>query len=50
MTKWHEENLGHDGYMPCLDCSDSFTGHIQMLHVYMLSRSVLSDASRPHGL
>ena len=26
MTKWHEGNWGHDGYMHCLDCGDSFTG------------------------
>ena len=25
MTKWHEENLGHDGYIHCLDFGDSFT-------------------------
>ena len=26
MTKWHEENLGRDGYIHCLDFGDSFTG------------------------
>ena len=26
MTNWHEENLGRDGYIHCLDFGDGFTG------------------------
>ena len=26
VTKGHEENLGHDGYVHCLDFGGSFTG------------------------
>ena len=38
MTKWHEENLGPDGYIHCLDFADSFTG------IYKCCMSICSES------